>query len=87
MSRATRVRRASRRARKACEAVKPTPPPQPEGPTDWEQVAARFRCLRGRAVKLSFVVFGPVVEARSPAELEANTAIALARLLKAKPEN
>ena len=85
MSRGTRARRAKRRARKA--SIKPPPPREPEGPTNWELVGARFCCLRGRGVKFGFVLWGPAVEARTPAELEANTAIALARLLKDEPKN
>lgn len=46
---------------------------------DWVRVQARFAHLEGRAVKVGYVPFGPQVEARSPEELEANTAIALAK--------
>jgi len=87
LSRGTRVRRAKRRARRAREAIKPTPQPELGEPTDWERVSARYRCLRGRAVTLSFVLFGPAVEARTPAELEAATAVEFARMLKDEPVN
>lgn len=87
MSRTTRARRTRRRARKAREADEPTSAPEAEAPTDWERVAARFRCLQGRAVKLGFILIGPPVPARTPKELAESTAVALAGLLKDEPEN
>lgn len=75
-----------RRVRKAREAIKPNP--EPEGPIPLEQAAARFRSLRcPGGFRFGFVAYGPVVKATTPAELEAATAIELARMLKDEPEN
>jgi len=73
------ARRAQRRVKKLAreEALKNSPP-SPATPVNWDNVRARFANLKGRAVKVGYVPIGPMVEARSPTELEANTAIALA---------
>lgn len=86
MSRRTKRRRSKRRARKDREALKPRPL-EPDTPVDWNRIEARYRLMKGRAVTLRYVLWGPRVEARSPEELETNTAIALARLAEREPKN
>lgn len=83
MSRRTKKRRAERRARQAREALHP---PEPDTPVDWNRIAAQFRSLKGRAVKLGYIPYAPV-EARDPEELEANVALELARLTEGTPVN
>lgn len=85
MSRRTKKRRAERRARQAREATQPVAP-QPEL-VDWDRIQRRYGSMRGRSVTLSYVQYGPRVEAKNPEELAANTAIEIARLMRNEPQS
>jgi len=86
MSRRTRKRRTERRARQAREALQPNRP-EPDTPVDWNHLRQRYSFMKGRAVMLSYVLCGPRVQARSPEELEMNTALEIACLMKGEPQN
>ncbi len=45
---------------------------------NWDNVRARFAHLEGRSVDVGYVPVGPLVEAKTPEELEIATAISLA---------
>ena len=51
------------------------------------QSLARFGSLRHRGTRIGFIPVGPVVPARSPAELDRATAMALAELAVGQDES
>ena len=71
------ARRKARKLRKSQE--EPLIQGDSEAEVNWDHVRARFANLQGRSVNVGYVPVGPLVEARTPEELEANTAIALKR--------
>ena len=81
--RRTRKRRNRRRSKPA-----PAPAPVvPERPVDWPRLRAKFSSMKGRGVTLGFVACGPVVDAKSPAEMIANTEAALVAAVVDEPKN
>jgi hypothetical protein len=47
----------------------------------------RFTNRKGRGISLGFVLFGPVVEAKTPEEMVKNTEAAIVAITKNEPEN
>lgn len=69
---------------------KPEPAPTPVVPeraVDWPRLRAKFSSMKGRGVTLGFVAIGPVVDARSPAEMITNTEAALVAAVVDDPPN
>lgn len=86
VSRGTKKRRAKRRARTAREALHPRHA-ELDTPVDWNRIAARYRSMRGRAVKLGYVLIGPRVAASCPEEMQANTDLEMGHLTRGEPTN
>lgn len=78
-------RRKRRRREPATELV--PAPPVVEQPVNWPRLRQVYSNMRGRGVTLNFVSIGPIVDARTPAEMLERTELALAAFVKDDPPN
>lgn len=54
---------------------------------DRARLLQRFGCMKGRAIEVGYVPWGPVVDAKSPDELREKIEAAIVEATKGQPKN